>query len=326
MLKPMRRGRKILPYVVLAVLVAINVSLIAMLFRQSDNLTADPAVQAPVSLPASTSSASNTVPTPTASNSPKPTTTPTPSTKSERLDIVQAKRHMIAISAREAWRATVGDCNTPGQLEKSTDAGRTWTKAAEIDLAPITRLGLEADNVYAVGGAGKSCSARYVAYSADGVVVAQTSSPQNLWFLNPANRDQVYGPSGIKSGPCRRQHVVGLATIDAFQAFLVCTDGTAMFTTNSGKSWRKAGQLPETTAVGSGGGSLWVARQIRSCDGVSIQRLRVRGDELVRGASRCAKGVKIAPGRVALDVSGTAIWLWAGNKVQISTDAGRTWS
>jgi hypothetical protein len=315
-----------LPYAVLAVLVAINVSLIAVLLREPEYFTAEPAADVPVTLAPSTSSPSNTVPTPTASDSPNPTETPTPTTKSERLDAVQTNRHMIAISPREAWRATVGDCNKPGQLERSTDAGRTWTDAAKIDLAPITRLGLEAGNVYAVGGGGKSCSPRYVAYSSNGVVVAQTASPKNLWFIDPSNRDQVYGPPGIKSKPCRRQHVVGLATIDAFKALLVCTDGTAMMTTDSGKSWAKADELPETTAVGSGGGHFWVARKIPSCHGVSVQRLKVNGDELSRGARRCARGVEIAPGRMALDVSGTAIWLWVGDEVRISTDGGRSWS
>jgi hypothetical protein len=320
MVKPIRRRRKVLPYAVLAFLVAANVSLLAMLFRQPDNFNAAPALPSSV-----TSSPSTSVPTP--SNSPSPTATPPPSTSSKRrVDIVPAKRLMFAVSAREAWRATVGNCNSAGRLEKSTDGGRTWTSAIRTDLAPIVRLGIEASgDLFAVGGTGKNCSPRYVAYSASGVVLAQTPSPRNLWFLNPADHDQVYGPLGNRSTPCRRQHTVGLATINASQALLVCTDGSAMTTTDSGKSWTNAGQLAGTTAVGSGGGRFWVAGRAPSCNGISVQRLSVRGDKLLPDSSRCAPGLKITPGRVALDVSGTAIWLWVGKKVQISTDAGRTW-
>jgi hypothetical protein len=322
MRKPIRRRRRVLPYAVLALLVAANVSLLVMLFRQPDhNLNAEPAPAPPSSV---TSSPSISVPTP--SNSPTPTATPTPSTSSTRADVVPAKRLMVAVSAREAWRATVGSCNSAGRLERSTDGGRTWRGTAQTDLAPIARLGIEANgNLFTIGGTGKNCSPRYVAYSARGVVVAQTQSPKSLWFLNPTDRDQVYGPLGIRSTPCRRQHIVGLATITASQALLVCTDGSAMMTTDSGRSWTKAGQLAGTTAVGSGGGRFWVAGSAPSCSGISVQGLRVRGDKLLRDSSRCAPGLKITPGRVALDVSGTAIWLWAGNKVQISTDAGRTW-
>ncbi len=47
--------------------------------------------------------------------------------------------------------------------------------------------------------------------------------------------------------------------------------------------------------------------------------------KLSRGGSRCAADLPLTPGRIAIDGSGKAIWLWAGDKVQVSTDRGRTW-
>ncbi len=329
MLKSRHRGRKWLPYALLVLLVAINVSLLAVLFRQSGNFTAEPAPQDPV-----TSSGSIGVPTPTTSDVPTPTTSdvPTPtdaprrSTSSDkRVKTVPAKRVLLAISSREGWRAIAGNCNTPGQLERSTDGGETWVAVTKSDLAPIVRLGIDGGNLYTVVGRAGDCSPRYIAYSPNGVIVAQTNSPRNLWFLGTSNRDQVYSPPGTRSKPCRRSHTVGLATIDVTQALVICTDGSARMTTDSGKSWTKADQLTGTIAIGSGGGHYWVAGKISSCDGVAVRRLEVRGDKLSRGPSRCARGLKITPGRVALDVSGATIWLWVGNKIYISTDAGRTW-
>jgi hypothetical protein len=327
MLRPMRRGRKVLPYGIVALLVATNVFLLAMLLYEDNILTAEPASQNTLTLPPALATSSIVVPTPTASDSRRPTASPTPSTGDESVDVVPTRRLMVAISAREAWRATVGDCKSPGRVERSINGGQTWTTAVKTDLAPIVRLGIEGNgDLYTIGGAGKDCSPRYVAYSTDGVVVGRTDSPRNLWFLGPVDRDRVYGPLGTKSTPCRRQNVVGLAALDISQALVVCTDGSAMMTTDSGKSWNKADQLAGTAAVGSGGGHYWIAREVPSCKGIAVQRLKVRGDKLVQSSRRCARALKITPSRVALDVSETVIWLWAGTKVLISTNAGRTWS
>ncbi len=194
-------------------------------------------------------------------------------------------------------------------------------------LAPIVRLGADGTgDFYTIGGAGQECSTRYTAYSTDGAVVASTDNPLNLWYSRPKDRDQVYGPGKTKAAPCDEDHVVGLASLVLSDALVICTNGSAMVTSDSGKSWEEADQLPGTMAVASGGGRYWIAGTSTRCDGISVRSLTASEGELSRGPSRCAPASQVTAGGVAIDVSDNTIWVWAGQKVRTSTDGGRTWT
>ncbi|HEX6760065.1 MAG TPA: hypothetical protein VF086_16920 [Propionibacteriaceae bacterium] len=99
-----------------------------------------------------------------------------------------------------------------------------------------------------------------------------------------------------------------------------------MATSDSGKSWEVADELVGTMAVGAGGGRFWVAGKGENCDGIAIRPFSLTAEKLARGRSRCAADLTITPGQIAIDVSDNAMWLWAGDKVEVSTDSGRTWS
>jgi hypothetical protein len=324
MLNRVRRKRTVLPFVLLAILLGVNAFLIAMLLRPDPGVTAQPA--APSASEASLSPAGSTTPEATPSGT-TPSPKSTPSAKAKRAAVVPTKRLFLAVSERDAWRATVGDCTTPGKVERSTDRGDTWREMFKTGIAPIVRLGMdEVGNVYTVGGNGQDCSPQYTAYSADGAVVGQTPNPLDVWYVGPKNRDTVSGPARVKAAPCKKAHVVGLTAIDTSQALLSCTNGAVMVTSDSGASWSKADQFVGAMAVGSGGGRYWIAGTDSSCDGVWVRSLTVDGSKVDRGPSLCAPSSNLSAGRVAIDVSGSAIWLWAGDRVQISTDAGRHWS
>ena len=94
---------------------------------------------------------------------------------------------------------------------------------------------------------------------------------------------------------------------------------------NSGKSWKKADELVGTMAVGAGDGRFWVAGKGTNCDGIAVQSLSLADGTLSSDDSYCAAGLPLTPGQIAIDGSGKAIWLWAGEKVHVSTDSGRTW-
>ena len=212
-------------------------------------------------------------------------------------------------------------------MERSTDGGKTWKRAVRSGPAPIVRLGTDGTgDFYIIGGAGQECSTRYTAYSNDGAIVASTNNPSNLWFSRPKNRDQVNGPGQSKAAPCDDDHVVGLASLSISEALVICSNGSAMVTSDSGKSWEEADQVPGTMAVGSGGGRYWIAGTSATCDGISVRSLTGSDGELSRGPSRCAPASQVTPGGVAVDVSGNAIWVWAGPRVRTSTDGGRTWT
>ena len=193
-------------------------------------------------------------------------------------------------------------------------------------LGPIVRLEVEYNgDLYTVGGDGPDCSIRYISYSIDGAVAAQTDEPQNIWSRDPKDPDQIQGPTSARAKPCKRRHVLGLASIDMSKALVVCTDGSVIVTSNSGKTWKRSGELVGTMAVGAGGDRVWVAGKASKCDGVAVRSFSLTAGKLSRGRSRCAADLPLTPGRVAIDASGEAVWLWAGDKVQISTDRGRTW-
>jgi hypothetical protein len=193
-------------------------------------------------------------------------------------------------------------------------------------LAPVVRLGAGGETVYTVGGAGQACSTRYTEYATDGSVVASIENPSNLWFPRPKDRDEIHGPANNKTTPCDGGHVVGMSSLTVLEALVICTDGSSMVSSDSGESWEEAAELPGTMAVGSGGGRYWIAGTAAECDGISVQSLALSEGELTASRSRCAPTADVIAGEVAIDVSDNTIWLWVGQKVQTSSDGGRTWT
>jgi hypothetical protein len=324
MLGAVRRKRRVLPLAVLVILVGVNAALIALLLRSQSQVTAEPASQLTIG---STSPAQAPASSPAQDESPSITSTPsTSSTPPTDQKVALPTRLLFAASATQAWRATIGDCQTQGRVERSDNAGKSWRQAGKAALGPIVRLGVDTNgNLYAVGGTGKDCSLRYISYSTAGEIAAQTAEPRGIWFRDPRDPDKIHGPGAASATPCERQHVVGLASLSTTEALLACTDGLVMVTSNAGKSWKRADKLAGTMAVGVGDGRFWVAGKGENCDGIAVRPFSFTAGKLSRGGSRCATDLPLAPGRIAIDGSGKAIWLWADNKVRVSTDRGRTW-
>jgi photosystem II stability/assembly factor-like uncharacterized protein len=225
-----------------------------------------------------------------------------------------------------AWRATVGDCDTPGEIERSNNGGASWKRIVRTSPAPIVQLGAEpGGHVFAIGGTRKSCSYRYVAYANDGTVTASTTRPFNVWFPNPKDRDEINGPGDTKTTPCEG-HVVGLSPLDLSRALVVCDDGAAMSTRDSGKTWRHVAEIRNTLAVAAGNDTYWLAGTAADCDGVTVRSLTISGASSSESVRRCAPADDVARGQVALHVIGNAIWVWAGSQARVSTDAGRSWN
>ena len=301
----MRLGTKVLPIAVLAVLIAVNLVLLFLLFRPDQALTAQPADQGPTSA------------------SPSASTGPTPSTR--QIEPAPVKRLLLATSSDTAWRTTVGDCDTAGEIERSNDGGATWERIVRTGPAPIVQLGTEpSGNVFAIGGTRQSCAYRYVAYANDGTAIASTTRPVNVWFSTPKDRDEINGPGDTKATPCEG-HVVDLAPLDLSRALVVCDNGAVISTRNSGRTWRQIARIPNTLAIATEGDQYWVAGTQEGCDGVKVQSLTEKSGSLTRGRTRCAPSLDVTGGQVALDVTGDTIWLWSGNKVAVSMDEGQTW-
>jgi hypothetical protein len=297
---------------VLAVLIAANAALLFLLFRPDRVLIAQPSDQGSVDRGSST-----------ATSSPSASTDPTPSTRP--VEPAPVERLLVATSSMTAWRATVGDCDSPGEIERSTNGGASWKRIVRTSLVPIVQLGVEpSGNVFAIGGTRKSCSYRYVAYADDGTVTASTTRPFNVWFPNPKDRDEINGPGDTKATPCKG-HVLALAPLDSSRALVVCDNGDAMSTRTSGRTWQQVGRIPNTLAIAAESGRYWVATAHESCSGVAVQPLAEESGSLTHGRAHCAPGLDVAGGQVAVDVTGSTVWLWSGNKIAVSTNDGRTW-
>jgi hypothetical protein len=309
----MHRGSKVLVIGILSVLIVVNAVLLFLLFRPDGVLTGRPSQQDPGD---SGSPRATWSPTPDASTNPTPSTRP--------IESVPVKRLLLAMSSKKAWRATVGDCNTPGIIERSTNGGASWKRIVRTGPAPIVRLGAApGDGIFTVGGTGQSCSARYTVYATDGTATASSTSLVNVWYPAPGDRDEVNGPDGAQATPCKGGHVIGLAPLKSSHALVVCDDGAAMSTRNSGKTWRQVTQIPNTLAITAGRGRYWAAGVQKNCDGIAVQSLTEKNASLT--GPGCAPGLDVAAGQVAIDVTGGTIWLWSGNRVAISTDDGETW-
>jgi hypothetical protein len=307
-------GSKVLLTGVLAALIVVNVVLIFLLFRPDQVLTA---------LPLQQDTADAGSPAAASPSAPHASTNPTPSTRP--IKPVPVSRLLLAISEKTAWRATVGDCNTPGKIEQSTNGGAKWKGAVQSGPTPIVRLGAEASgDLFTIGGTRRTCSVRYMAYADDGAVTT-SASPTNVWFLTPEDRDEINGPTGTKETPCNG-HAIGLASLDLSRALVMCDDGTAMSTGNSGKTWQRVARVPDALAISAASGRYWVAGAHAGCDGVTVQSLTENSGTMARGRTRCAAGLDVSAGQVALDVTADGtIWVWSGRRVVVSADDGQTW-
>jgi hypothetical protein len=320
----MRRKWRVLPVAVLAILVAVNAYLISQLLQSQRQVTAEPTGQLTISSNSPVESAATTP-----SEEATPYVSPDPSSSSTAAtyqEVAVSTRLLVATSKKQAWRATVGDCKKIGRVERSANGGKSWRQAVKPALGPLVRLGVEPNgDLYVLGGTGKDCSIRYIAYSTNGVIAGQTDLPQRMWSRDPKDPDRIQGPGSAKATPCKSQHVLGLASLSTSEALIICTRGSAMVTSDSGESWKEAGELVGTMAVGAGGGRFWVAGKGENCDGIAIRSLSLTGGRLSTSGNLCAADLPLIPGRIAIDVAGRAIWLWAGDKVQVSTDGGRSW-
>jgi hypothetical protein len=317
----------VLPIAVLAALLVTNLVLLFLLLQPNRAITARPADK---STWAGRTSSPTATPTPspsteqTSSASPSALKDPTPS--SGPIQSAPAERLIYAVSSTTAWRATVGDCDTPGKVERSTNGGASWELIVGTGPAPIVRIGAEPNGgIFAIGGAGQSCKAHYAAYASDGTVTASINNPMDVWFPRPRDRDEINGPRDTEATPCEG-HVVGLAPLDLARALVICDNGAAMSTRDSGSTWQQVAQIPNSLAVAATGGRYWVASGTQDCDGITVRALTVkRRSKSSLGNGYCAPLDNSNAGQVALGVSDDAIWVWAGWRVAVSTDSGRTW-
>jgi hypothetical protein len=169
----------------------------------------------------------------------------------------------------------------------------------------------------AVVGAGANCAIG--AYSSFTGGQFWQEYPQNLAgasYLDPADRSKIHTAAGAEASPCPA--ALQLAS-GANSTAVLCAD--TVFTRAGDGTWASA-PVPGVLALApSGSGYTLAVAGAAGCSGVSIQSLAVGGSPTAVG---CAASVT-APAGVTLAQQGQDLWLWSGNTVAVSTDAGATW-
>ena len=137
------------------------------------------------------------------------------------------------------------------------------------------RLGRTGSDLFTVGRTGHDCSIRYVAYAPDGQVTASTNSPVDVWFLTPDDRDEVNGPGDTKARPCK-DHIVALAPLICV-VLVICTNGSAMSTTNEGRTLATGHASSRHSGSRVGRRPLLAGGNYHNCEGIAVRSVQARG-------------------------------------------------
>lgn len=259
-------------------------------------------------------------PIPTFSRGPSPTTSPTPSASASAGTAAAAAHHLLsAVSGLEAWRASSASCDgAQAVLEHSTDGGRSWQTVALGDgVRTISGMRATVAGLSVLVGVGDACTPE----------VRTTTDGGGTW------NDGEAGAAG--AGITANGIVLGSRTeqspcadpVDAFRGnrtTVVICDGQLEWREGTG-AW-VALPLGGVRAVAVDGDSYTLARiGTQSCGGVQIETMPAAGVTSSTRPTPVGCDDASTDGPIALDRAGAHVWVWAGDRVKVSTDGGATW-
>jgi len=261
--------------------------------------------------------------TPSASASPEATEEPAAAEPTARF--------IAAGSATVLWRATQGSCEAPAVVERSEDAGVTWSAIPTVeafDLRVVSALAATSeDEVQLVGSAGADCTVG--GYSSTDAGVTWESSPDLLStaaYRTPTAADgatTVVMAGQPVAAPCPAVEALGA---DETRTVAACSAVLAEWDTTNG-SW---------TAIPFAGihavdvqpeQILFVARGVTGCTGLGV--LRVLGTTMTEASTAeglgCVAGADVTAQAALASAEGVS-WLWVGGSLFSSTDDGASWA
>lgn len=272
---------------------------------------------------------------PGAMASPSPDATPSPeSTASAEIAIpelpVVSTRLLSALNESIAWRAATGLCpETVASPEITSDDGLTWTATDATGASGIRSI-----QSISVGGAataslvGQSptdCSVMLVRTFVAGEDYEEFAAGlDEVWQVNPLNRQEITSPTGTFAGPC--ESAFTLAPRDSLNAAVLCGDGSLALTDDAGASWTApVATVGAVSLAASETGYLLASVADPVCLGVRIAELGADGTVVPTGCFESQLPVETLIGNVAIAEGDGAVWIWAGDAIGRSLDAGATW-
>ena len=275
----------------------------------------------------------------TASATPEPTVT--------AVSPVPATRILSAVSSTVAWRAVTGVCPAPlAEPEVSIDAGVTWTTTDANGPTAVTALQSIAPTNGSVaqflGFAAADCSAQVVRTFVGGDNYSSVAdAADTAWYIDPTDRAAVHGPDGAEAAPC--DAVVALAAGSAADsAAVLCADARVFATTDAAATWSAPLTVPGAltlTATADGYLALAAGAENASaqptaspvgsaCAGLSVVVISADTGDLTATTSGCYatdEAPAALAGNIAVSAADGTLWLWIGDTIVRSTDAGQSW-
>lgn len=247
--------------------------------------------------------------------------TPTPRPSASATARADSASHLLsAVDGREAWRASSTSCDVSQVvLERTTDSGADW-QSVELggDVRTIDALRATSDGVSVLVGVGDECATEVRTSTDDGA----TWTPGEPGAAGAGITEQglVLGDALVPS-PCEDPS-------DAFRGttttLVACTDKL---------DWRSGAgawvdvPVDGVRAIAVDGGEYTLARVgTATCDGVQIETMPASGVTAATGTTPIGCNDVPTDVPIALDRSGQDVWMWAGDRVDVSSDGGATWS
>lgn len=243
--------------------------------------------------------------------------------------MVPARRVLAVIDGESAYRALTGSCpDTPAVIEVTVDGGIHWAAADLSEVAPAS----SAQRIVAgLGGYAaaialdpEDCAQPAALVTFDGGTGWQSSKEalEETWHVDPANAAVLHDPSGdTVDAPCS---VSRLAPGGADTLGLVCEDTRLFASADGGQTWTGSVELPGIDSLGGYADGFWAASVgAPECEGVQLSKLDV---SLATKEQVCVPDVAPEPGNTAIAAEGDSVWLWAGDAIFRSSDAGENWA
>lgn len=311
--KPARKTRRALPrnalaVVALAVFIAVDIVLIALALGAGRQETQAAAPVSPTQIARS-------------SEDPDQTESVDRSLSDENVNSPQvAPRLLSVVSDAVAWRSAGGACDERGELELTIDGGQSWGAAyPSVDGLgrPLWVSGVDYTTVQSMLASGADCGlVGFRTFDSGASWTQDGEAVTNSVLVDPSDPSLVLWDGEVIEGPCGDINQV--ATTGGVTG-VICGDGSLWNSPSGSIEWTES-VIDNAVALGGSDGRWIAAVQSNDCEGLSL----VEFDEESVEPLACAPTELEAD--AVLDVSGSVLWLWAGDQVMISTDLGRSFN
>ena len=227
-----------------------------------------------------------------------------------------------------AWRGSAGSCPAaPAALEFTIDGGAIWTPslaAPKLGVASVLALNRGPQgSTEVVAQPAQSCVAQLFSASARTDRWQLLGGVEKQWFVLPGGGASINTPAGVRATPCAS--VVGVRARTDGGVGVLCSDQKFFRSRDSAATWDTGLFVPGARSIDQNASSYLVAvAKQPDCAGVQIVVVYPQPAPRDRAVLACHKTAADTQ-QVVISTAGSALWLWAGDELVVTTDRGVTW-